>query len=188
MRSVGLVSQCKTYRSAIQHSCPKLLLGKHHLGTFLFPEGTASTVGKDQLVGGVWTGPTKHGTLRLVSKHLLVLQLFQNFVRPLHLVCYLDSSVRLAQVSGLHKDKTSVYEMGKCRNTVKSGEGAQKDASPTPSSHGGELDDTAQDQIEEGALMEEVLSQMGASPKMLFRFTQLSRLPSICFLLLKTSQ
>ena len=35
--------------------------------------------------------------------------------------------------------------------------GAQKDASPTPSSLGGEPGDTAQDQIEEVASMEEVL-------------------------------
>ena len=48
-----------------------------------------------------------------------------------------------------------------------------KDAFPTPSSHGGELCDTAQGQ------MEEVASQMGASSKMPFRYTQLSRLPSV---------
>ena len=68
--------------------------------------------------------------------------------------------------------------MGKCRNTAKSDGG--KDTSPTPSSHGGEPCDTAQDQIEEVASMEEVLSQMGTSPKMPFRFIQLSRLPSVC--------
>ena len=57
--------------------------------------------------------------------------------------------------------------------------GVHKDASPTPSPHGGEPCDRAQD------LMEEVASQTGASPKIPFRFTQLSRLPSICSLSLE---
>ena len=39
-----------------------------------------------------------------------------------------------------------------------------KDASPTPSSHGGELCDTALDH------MEEVASHIGVSPQMPFRF------------------
>ena len=43
---------------------------------------------------------------------------------------------------------------------------------PPPSSHGSELCDIAQD------LMEEVTSQIGPSPKMLFRFTLSSRSPS----------
>ena len=49
--------------------------------------------------------------------------------------------------------------MGKCRNATKVGGGVHKDTSPTPSSHGGEPCDTVQD------LMEEVASQVGASPK-----------------------
>ena len=59
--------------------------------------------------------------------------------------------------------------MGKHRNATNVGGGLYKDASPTPSSQGGELCDTAQD------LMEEVASQMGLSPVSPFRFTQLSR-------------
>ena len=62
--------------------------------------------------------------------------------------------------------------MEKHRNATKVGRDMHKVASPTPSSHGGELCDTAQD------LMEEVATQMGTTLKMPFRFTQLSRLPS----------
>ena len=71
--------------------------------------------------------------------------------------------------------------MGKWQNATKGGGGMQKVASPTPLSHGGEqgdTGDTAQDLIEEVALMKEVFSQMGTPSKMPFRFTQLSRLPS----------
>ena len=56
--------------------------------------------------------------------------------------------------------------MGKHRNPTKVEWSSHKDASPTLSSHGGELCDTAQD------LTEEVASQMGMSPKMHFRFAQ----------------
>ena len=52
------------------------------------------------------------------------------------------------------------------------GGGVHKDASPTLSSHGGELYDTAQDP------MEEVASQRDMYPKMPFRFTQMNRLLS----------
>ena len=69
--------------------------------------------------------------------------------------------------------------MGKHRSATKAGGGAHKDASPTLSSHGGKQGDTAQD------LMEEVASQMGKSPKMPFRFTQLSRLSYVCSLSLE---
>ena len=68
--------------------------------------------------------------------------------------------------------------MDKHRDAAKS-LGVQMDASPTLLSHGGELSDTAQDQIEEVALMEEVLSQMSESLRTPFRFIQLSRLPSV---------
>ena len=54
-----------------------------------------------------------------------------------------------------------------------------KDASPTPSSHGGELYDTAQGPTEE------VASQMGTSPKTSFRFTQSSGSHSTCSLSLE---
>ena len=49
--------------------------------------------------------------------------------------------------------------MGKHRNATKEGGGEHKDTSPTLSSHGGDLCDTAQD------LMEEVASQTDASPR-----------------------
>ena len=64
--------------------------------------------------------------------------------------------------------------MCKHGNTTKAGESVHKDASPAPSSHGGQLYDTAQD------LTEEVASETGTSPKTLFRFAQLSRSPSAC--------
>ena len=75
--------------------------------------------------------------------------------------------------------------MGKHRNTTKAGRGTQKNTSPTLSSCGGKPCDTAQDLMEEAALMEEVLLQMSTSPKMPFRFTQTSRLPSVCSLLIE---
>ena len=71
--------------------------------------------------------------------------------------------------------------MGKCKNATKGCAGAQKDVSPTPLFHGGEAGDTGnsvQDLMPEVGLLEKVLLQMGASSKMLFRFTQSSRLPS----------
>ena len=55
--------------------------------------------------------------------------------------------------------------MGKHRNAAKSDGEVQRDASPTLLSLGGEPCDAGQDQIEEAALMEEILSQMGTSPK-----------------------
>ena len=63
----------------------------------------------------------------------------------------------------------------------KEGADAQKGASPTPSSHGsevGDTGDTAPDQMEEVASLEEALSQMGASSKIPFQFTQQNRSPS----------
>ena len=70
--------------------------------------------------------------------------------------------------------------MGKLKNAAKGTRGTQKDASPTLSSHGvekGDAGNTAQNLMEEIALME-VFPPMGTPSKMLFRFTQLSRLPS----------
>ena len=68
--------------------------------------------------------------------------------------------------------------MGKHKNAAKGGGGAQKVASPTSLSHGGQQGDTAQDLMEAVASMEEVFLQMGIPSKMPFRFTQLSRSPS----------
>ena len=62
--------------------------------------------------------------------------------------------------------------MGKHRNATKTG-GAQRYTFPTPLCHGGKLEDTSHD------LLEKVSSQMGMSPKAPFRFTNLSRFPSI---------
>ena len=73
-RSVGLDSQHKADRNAIQHSCPVLLLGNIFWECFLFPEGTVSTFWKDQPIGGAWTGLTGCETLGLVPKHLTILQ------------------------------------------------------------------------------------------------------------------
>ena len=69
--------------------------------------------------------------------------------------------------------------MAKCRNATKVGGGIQKDTSPTLSYHGDKPCDTAHDLMEETASMEEVLLQMGASPRIFFRFTHSSRSPSI---------
>ena len=70
-------------------------------------------------------------------------------------------------------NRTSVYKMGKCKNATKEGIGVQRDTSPTPSFCRGKPEDTTHN------LLEEVSSQMDMSPKAPFRFTQLSRLPSI---------
>ena len=75
--------------------------------------------------------------------------------------------------------------MANHRNATKVSGDMQKDTSPTQSFHGGEPCDTPQDLMEETASTEEVLSQVGASLKMPFRFTQSSRLPSKCSLLLE---
>ena len=83
---------------------------------------------------------------------LLYFSSSKNFVRPLNLMCFLGSSVRLAKLLRLHRNKTSVYKVGKCRNATKVDRGMEKEFPPTPSSHGGELCDTVQD------LMEEVVS------------------------------
>ena len=56
----SLDSQCEADTSAVQCSCPELLLGKQLLGMFPFPEGTESSFWKDQPVGGVWTGLTRY--------------------------------------------------------------------------------------------------------------------------------
>ena len=63
--------------------------------------------------------------------------------------------------------------MGKCKNTAKVLGGGVGGHLPTPSSFGGDPEDTAQD------LMQEVSSQMGTSPKAPFRFTKSIRLLSI---------
>ena len=71
--------------------------------------------------------------------------------------------------------------MGKHRNTTKGGRDVQKGTSLTMPSDGGKPGDTfdmVQDMMEEVASLEEVLSQMGASSKMPFKFTQSSRSPS----------
>ena len=73
MRSVGLDSECKTDMKTVKNSCPKLMLGKHHLQTLPFPEGTASMFWKDQPVGGAWTGQTRCGSLGFVFKYFIIL-------------------------------------------------------------------------------------------------------------------
>ena len=70
--------------------------------------------------------------------------------------------------------------MGKHKNATKEGSNAQKGISPTPSSHVGEADnrgDVVCDLRDEVASLGEALSQMGASSKMPFCFTQCGRLP-----------
>ena len=73
-------------------------------------------------------------------------------------------------------NRTSVYKMGKYKNANKAGRGAQRYTFPTLLFWGGKPEDTAHD------LLEEVSMQTGASPKVPFRFTQSSRLPSLCLL------
>ena len=63
--------------------------------------------------------------------------------------------------------------MGKHKNASKAGGEVQRDASPTLLSHEGEPEDKSQE------LIEEVSSQRGASPKVPFKFTQLSSLPFV---------
>ena len=55
--------------------------------------------------------------------------------------------------------------MGKCKNATKGGSDTQKGISPTLSSCVGEAGDVVWDLRDEVALLEEVLSQMGALPK-----------------------
>ena len=60
------------------------------------------------------------------------------------------------------------------------GADAQKSASSTPSSHRGEAGstgDAVQDLRDDVDSLEEGMSQMGASPKMPFRFIQSGQLP-----------
>ena len=71
--------------------------------------------------------------------------------------------------------------MGKHKNAAREGANAQKGASPTLSSHGGEAGDTdkvVHDLRDDVASLEEGLSQMGTPSKIPFRFKQSSRLPS----------
>ena len=65
--------------------------------------------------------------------------------------------------------------MGKCRNATRRGSDVQKGISPTPSSCAGEagdMGDVVHDLRDEVASLEEALSQMVASSKMPFHFTQ----------------
>ena len=71
--------------------------------------------------------------------------------------------------------------MGKHRNATKGGSDAQKGISLTPSPHAGEasnMGDVVSDLRDEVALLEEALSQMGASSKMPYHFVQHSGLLS----------
>ena len=71
--------------------------------------------------------------------------------------------------------------MEECKNAAQGGADAQRLASPTPVSHRGEASDTGeavQDLRDDVDSMEEEVSQIGASPKMPFRFTQSRQSPS----------
>ena len=71
--------------------------------------------------------------------------------------------------------------MGKCKKAAKGGADILKGAFPTPSSHGGEADDTGDavhDLRDDVALLEEELSEMDAPSKTPFRFMQSSSSPS----------
>ena len=71
--------------------------------------------------------------------------------------------------------------MGKQKNIARGGANAQKGASPTLLSHGGETGDTGEavhNLRDDVAWLEEGLSQMGTPSKMPFRFTQSSQLSS----------
>ena len=115
-RSVGEDSWHKADRSAVQDSCPEVLLGKCLLGMSLFPWGDSIQV----LEGwACWCG---HAWLDVECWDWYLNTLYfsscKNFIGPLHLVCYPSSSVRSAQASRLQRDKTSVYKMNKCRNAT----------------------------------------------------------------------
>ena len=76
----------------------------------------------------------------------------------------------------LHRLKDFCTPMGKCKNAMW-GADAQKNASQTPTSHRGEAGDTdnaVQDLRDDGDSLEGGMSQLGASPKMPFRFTKSS--------------
>ena len=71
--------------------------------------------------------------------------------------------------------------MGKHKNTSWEGAGAQKSASPTTSSHRGEVSDRGnafQDLRDDMDSLEGGMSWMGTSPELPFRFVQSSQSPS----------
>ena len=96
LRSVAQSSQCNTDGSAVQCSCCKLLLGNIFREHYLYPEGTASTFRKDQPVSGMWMAwpDTEHWDW--YPSTLLYFSSCKNIIRPLCLVWYPGSSVRLA--------------------------------------------------------------------------------------------
>ena len=52
-------------------SCHKLLLRKYVCGMLVLPEAAMSTSLEDKPVGGMKTGPTGHGLLRLAHKPII---------------------------------------------------------------------------------------------------------------------
>ena len=59
---------------AVQYSPPALSCCKENIfgECYPYPEGTESTFGKDQPVGGTWTDPTGCGTMWLTSKYIII--------------------------------------------------------------------------------------------------------------------
>ena len=56
--------------------------------------------------------------------------------------------MNLAQVVGLHSDRTSVYKMGKHKKTTKASRESAEGYIPPPSSQGGQLEDAAHNLLE----------------------------------------
>ena len=92
LRSLCSGSQCKTDGGAVQQSCPKLLLGIHLWGMFIFTlRGLVLCLGSISL-------SVVHGQAQLDVEHwdwhpstLLYFSSCKNFNSPLHLVQYPDS-------------------------------------------------------------------------------------------------
>ena len=99
--------------SGVQYSAPALscCYGKHLLGIFPFPQGTASMFWKD----GMWTNLTRCGVLGLVPKHLIIL--CKAFAPSVLSRCFSEISIGLRTKKGYD----FCLQMGKHRNTTKVG-------------------------------------------------------------------
>ena len=71
----GLLALVLTVKlTAVQYITPAPSCCKENIfgECYLYPEGTAFMIGKDQPVGGAWTGPTRCGRLWLASKYIII--------------------------------------------------------------------------------------------------------------------
>ena len=97
LRSVGPDSQHKADRNAVQNSCPKLPVRKMSSENVSFsPRGQHPCFGRISLLVVHEQAYQDVEHWEWYPSTLLYFSSCKNFVRPLHLVCYPGSSVRLA--------------------------------------------------------------------------------------------